>query len=353
MERTKRYILPLMFMLVPLGFISFGLIHEGQHYALLIAFVAILATTVRNNWITAFSWYLCAWVLFICIYRMAHPTPQIVFTRAMEQLFYMAAGLAIYSAVVNTKNIKQDYFYNIICIAALIQGVIAISQSFGFDPVVWGLNLITNAKPTLDPRTMTGTLGNNNFLAAYLAISMPFFFRKNWFYGLILIIPVLYLCNTTSAIVPVIIGAMFFFYPRMSAKVKVIIGVVSAAIIFWYAVFQHTPIHTNPRWGLWAGVLKQVFYSPFTFICGYGPGAGWGQTFPMHNEWLQCLQKYGIIGLTLLAGYVLTIYRGNRMLLTAFIIAAINMFGNYPLHLAPSVFLIIIVAGLIEREKEA
>ena len=356
MDKVRQNIIFIMFSVLPFGFLSFGIIHVGQHLAFLIAFVAILASTVKNNWITGFFWYLCAWILFICIFRMAYGMPNVVFGDAMNQFIFFSGGLAIYSAIANQKtNIQLETYYNIICIAALIQAGMAISQFFGFDPVIWGLNLFTDARPFLDPNTMTGTLGNNNFLSAYVAISLPFFFRKNWFYGIILLVPVLYFGKTTSAFVPAIIGTTLYFWPKLNNKLKVIVVSLGAVSCVFYAVFQHTPFYLNPRWVAWSKALGLWFYSPYSVAFGRGPGAGWGESYPMHNEWLQGLYQFGIIGLALMCGYVLTAClttcRKNRILFTAFIIAIINMFGNYSLHLSPSAFLIIIIAGLIERER--
>ncbi|MBA7562989.1 hypothetical protein ES708_04642 [subsurface metagenome] len=70
----------------------------------------------------------------------------------------------------------------------------------------------------------------------------------------------------------------------------------------------------------------------------------------MHNDWLTLFYQYGLVGLSFVIGFVMTIYRGNKMLFSAFIIILVNMVGNYPLHLAPSAFLIIIIVGLMEKE---
>jgi hypothetical protein len=351
MHLTKKYMLLIMFLLVPFGFLSFGIIHTGQRLAFIVAFVVIMSATVRNNWLSNLAWYLCAWMIFVFIFRMVYGVPDVVFADATNELIYVAAGIAIYLAVSRSR-MRNSCYFNIICTAALIQAVLAISQRLGFDPVVWTLNRFTTATPLLSVTALTGTLGNPNFLAAYLAISLPFFFRPRWVYGLIPIIPVIYLCNTTSAFVPAIIGAIYFFYHQLSKRTLCIVSAISALMITYYAFFTpgHGPLHTNPRWSDWELALKQVLHSPFTMIFGMGPGAGWGKPYPMHNEWLQCLHQFGLIGFYLLTGYVATICRSHRILFTAFIIAVINMVGNYSLHLAPSAFLIVIIAGLIERE---
>jgi hypothetical protein len=102
---------------------------------------------------------------------------------------------------------------------------------------------------------------------------------------------------------------------------------------------------------LWREALGLIFYHPVMTILGSGPGAWWGHPFPMHNEFLQGWHQYGSIGLLLILGYVVTIYRRSPVLFSAFIIMCVNMAGNYPLHLAPSGFLFIMIAALIEREK--
>lgn len=53
----------------------------------------------------------------------------------------------------------------------------------------------------------------------------------------------------------------------------------------------------------------------------------------------------------IIAGYIITIYRGNKILFGAFCAACVNAIGNYPLHLPPSAFLIIMIIGLIEKER--
>jgi hypothetical protein len=60
-----------------------------------------------------------------------------------------------------------------------------------------------------------------------------------------------------------------------------------------------------------------------------------------------------MVGLWIVGGYVLTLWRGNRFLFAALLIALINAGGNYNLHLAPSAALIAVIAGLIERDLAA
>ena len=355
----KDHLTLIMFLLLPFGFLSYGMIHEGQHLAFILAAVVVMGSLIANRYVKGFYFYLAVWMLFAMLYRMFMPLHPSVFALLMNQVAFFAAGGVLYIAVSRSKT-GIETFYNAICIGAIVQTLIAVSQSLGFDPVLFAIRFFVSAGPMLDPTTMTGSLGNPNFLAAYIAISLPFFFRKNWAYFIPVLVYVLYCSKTTSAFVPVIIGATYFYHERIFKNPNIerwcwhrIVGasLLVVGLSLWYAIFNHTPFYSNPRWTDWYSVLSIWSKSSFAIVFGMGPGAVWSKPYPMHNEWLECLYQYGTIGFALLAGYVVTIYRGNKILFTAFLIAAINIFGNYAIHLSPSAFLIIIVAGLIERES--
>jgi hypothetical protein len=346
------YALLITFLLVPFGFLAFGVIHQGHHFAFMLAAILCVAWQIKNRFISVFLTYIVAWMIFVFIYSMKFPIPKIVVSSALESTMYIFAGCLLYYLVTASK-IDKERFYNVICVAALAQMALALCQLIGFDPILVGLQFAFSpgqAKSLL-PGHLTGSLGNNNFLAAYLAISLPFFFRRNWFYAIPFIAFALYKSNTTSAVVPAILASVYFFHEKLTKR-ELYLGIFGGIlVILAYACFQHTPFYENPRWKDWIAAIQQMIISPYPVILGMGPGAGWGKGYPMHNEWLQCFHQFGVIGLSLLAGYVLTVYRKNKMLFAAFIIAAINMFGNYSIHLAPSAFLIILITGLMEREK--
>ena len=353
----RDYALTALYLLLPFGFLSYGMVHEGQHLAFVLAAVVVIGLLITNRLVSAFYFYLAVWMLFAMLYRLFFQLPPSVFPLLMNEVAFFAAGGICYIAVSRSK-IGLETFYNAICAGAVVQSLMAISQSLGFDPVLWFLRFFVNADPLLDPTTMTGSLGNPNFLAAYLAISLPFFFRRKWCWFIPVLAVVLYCSKTTSAFVPAVIGVAYFYHEfifRGPFRWHYIVGavLVVVGVSLGYAIFNHTPFYSNPRWSDWSDVLLIWSKSSFAVVFGMGPGAMWSKPYPMHNEWLECLYQFGTIGFSLLAAYVVSIWRGNKMLFTAFLIAAINIFGNYAIHLSPSAFLIIIVAGLIERERTA
>jgi hypothetical protein len=110
------------------------------------------------------------------------------------------------------------------------------------------------------------------------------------------------------------------------------------------------------RFGMWMMALRKVFVSWGSLIFGVGPAANFGRKYPLHNEYVAMWFEFGLIGLALMIGYIVTTVKmlsksGNRLLLTSFTIAFLDMMGNSSLHIAPTAFLIIIVCGLIERER--
>ncbi len=330
-------------MVLPFGFLSKGLVFTGQHYAFVIGCLAIIASQIGNVFIRSFLYYLCGWELLILVYAVGFHVPQEIILTSMNTLIYFAFGALVYVSVIKS-TVRKETFYNLICIAAIIQSAIGLFQVLKFDPVVWLLNLYVPTQQLWNFWDPTGTLGNPGFLAAFIVISAPFFFRKGWRYALPLLLGVLWMTHARGAIIPLIVGTAFYFFGWQ----WIVLGIAPAVM---YALYNGRPVYMSDRFDYWQEAIRQVFASPFSVVLGMGPGAGWGKPFPLHSEWVTCLHNYGVVGLSLMAGYVGTIHRGNRILFTSFLIATINMVGNFPLHLAPSAFLIIIIAGLIERER--
>jgi hypothetical protein len=360
-------IILLCFILVPFGYLSDGILHQGHHLAFVLSFVVITGSLTKNKFLYLFSIYLSLWYIYICIVRMMYGIPAIYTVDATNALLYISIGMAIYTAVANS-SIDKEKVYNVICATSLVQCALALMQIMGLDPILSFLNNWFNAQPLLDRHSPIGSLVNPNFLSAYVSITLPLWFRGRWKYLIGIPITVIILCKTTSAFIPAVIGCVYYFWPRIWVKVNkrdwyeayevfVSVTLLIVACVL-YAMFSHASILDNPRWGMWVSALTISFANWNTILVGMGPGAGWTQPYPLHSEPVTMLYQYGIVGLALLAGFIVTVPRHNRMLYAAFIIAVINSFGNYPLHLSPSAFLIIIICGMIsgtagEREPAA
>ena len=350
-----KHLIGLSLLLCPLGVLISDTFYSGQHDLFLALGFVIVGSLSSNRWVSWFSYQLAAWMLLaLFLARMGVVSPGLAGSFKATSILVFT-GIALFVAVSQSR-VRDHIFYNWVCISVLVQCVVAVLQWAGADPVTWFLNLYVPSKSLVQ---VYGILGNPNFLGGYVAIGVPFFFRRGWAWGLPLLAFVLYISMTTSAVIPAIIGTCWFFLPwatnwgrgRMWAKgVLALVAVSTVLFASWYAVYSHTSIFANDRWQIWGRALMAWESNPFSILFGNGPGTS-SERYPVHSEWVACLYQYGLVGISFLVGFVATIGKGDRFLFTSFMIACINMFGNYPLHLAPSAFLIILVAGLLERGR--
>lgn len=367
------------FLLVPVGFLSYGVILNGHHNALIIAAAAIAGCQIKNIWLRLFVVYAALWLLWCNLQYMWAPD---LFGRTLAHktlgetqtgIMWVLMAALIFMGVTKAK-LKTRWFCLAIRVVAIAQMAIAISQIFGFDPVTWFLNIAAPAiegqqhTGKLDAILPTGSLGNTNFLAGFLAVSAMFFLEKWWRLALIPIAFILFKANTTTAAVAMNVGFTIYFFPAFRAYTRRLdfaptLGKIflwcaapaafGGAIMLYVNVVDTVPFwNDNHRIPAWIETFEKVFSSWPRLLFGFGPIAKHPELHPLHNEWLAVLYKYGIAGFSLCCGYAITVWRQNRTLLAAFVAASVNCLGNPAMHLAPSAFLVILIIGLIERERQ-
>ncbi len=352
MDILKKYMVIISYILVPFGFLSLGLIYTGQHYAILLAMTLILSTFIKDTSVRLFLIFCVLWQVVILCYAMVYPIAKLASSAGFGVIIYSTVGATIYYAV-QISEVKKSHYYNAICIAALIQSALAISQFFLFDPTIWLVKQFVPASHLLVNGTMVGTIGNPNFLAAFLAISLPFFFRKNWFYFIPLLAGILLMSKASSAVLPAIAGSAYFLYKLSGTRlVKYAIPATAITAILLYLFFDKGVLD-SPRFEYWTHAYRQVTAWWVTTVFGMGPGASWGRPFPIHSEWVSCFHQFGIIGIGLFVSFIIKQFWKNSqddILTSAFIVIVVNLMGNSALHYAPIAFLICIIVGLMERE---
>lgn len=333
-------------LLIPFGFMA-PVIHQGHVYALMLICFIGLALAMPSLWFRGFGLYVAAWWLYV-MYRVwigvAIPELHAVaIDAALFLMFGMVALLAVYHST-----FPQQTWFNVICIAALIQAIIGILQVIGCDPISTILSSIVIVRGENPFTTPTGTLGNQNFLGAFLAISLPFFFRRGWWVAAPVITFGLVISHTTAACFAAVMGAAFYFGGWLC-----FFGLAIAGTGYLY-FFDYQHIFQGDRWQFAGDILQKVGTSWKSSWFGFGPGITWEAGNTPHNEYTWTLFNYGAVGLAIMTGYILTAYRGNRAraLFTAFLILCINMIGNHALHTTPTALLAIIIIALMERERK-
>lgn len=324
-------------------------------------FFSLLAATLLlpNMWLKLMGLLITAWLGYAYLLKFLGPFPSGPFIDASLIIFF---GSLLYLFVFHS-NLSPAFYFGAMCISALIQASIAICQRMWFDPVSETLAYLVTVTGVLDFSTPVGTLGNTNFLGAYLAISLPFFFRRKWAWFLPIIAYGLYITNARAACGAAIVGTGFFFLGW-----KGFFGAIIPGLAYITAVGGHSwgqLLHSD-RYLFWIDAIKRVCDSVPSFLVGYGQGTTWMINNELHSEYAATFFRYGIIGLFCMGGYIVTTFRdvrayrspsrrllraGGNTPLTAFLILCVNMVANHPLHIVPTAILAVVVMALLEREK--
>ncbi len=295
---------------------------------------------IPNLWLRLIGLNIVGWLGYAYVASFVGSFPSGPF---IDMSLIIFLGLLFYLFVFYF-HLPLTFYYGIICVSALIQAAIAICQHLWFDPVSTLLVSVVKVTGEMDFSTPVGTLGNPNFLGAYLAISLPFFFRRRWVWFLPVIGYSLYIADASAACGAAIIGLGFFFLGKWG-----FIAIVPA-IVYVVILGRHS-ILTLDRYSFWMDAIQKACHSPSSFLFGYGQGTTWQVGNQLHNEYVATFFHYGITGLSCMVAYMVSLFRGNKTLVTALLILAVNMGWNHPLHTVPTAMLAIIVIALIEREK--
>lgn len=346
-KKMTNYLLIGSFVLIPFAILAREIIHVGQEFAFILSAVVLAGSLLPNRWAKIFIFYFVIWQLILLI-RAFFNVGDYQAEAALGTLLFLLSATIIFIITYSAK-FPNETFYKFICIAAFIQADLAILQKFGTDIPYKLISLFTPVERGLGEYAAVGTLGNSNFLAAFLAISLPFFFRPNWFRALPHIFLGLMVSNAATANVAAAIGIGYFFFGAKGAGILAFLAAI-------YLICVKGISMDSERLSWWVKAVREICQSWKTIIFGRGPGASWLSPDPriyeaIHNEYVSTFYQYGLLGLVFLIGFLKTLLTGNRILVTALVIASVNCLGNFPLHLAPSTFLIVLIVGMIERER--
>ncbi len=316
---------------------------QGHVYGLILFSILGASLLLPNLWLKLIGLMISAWLGYSVMIAFVKPYPLTPFVNVSIIIFLgMVFFLFIfYSAL------PLDFCFGAICVSALAQAALGICQKLWFDPVSTIISKVVVTTGALDFSTPTGTLANPNFLGAYLAISIPFFFRRRWIGFVPVVAFGLCITNASAACGAAIIGIGYFLWGWKGCLKAILPGLVYITMIG--DSLDH--LLADDRYSLWIDAIEKVRLSVPSFFFGYGQGTAWRPDNLLHSEYVMTLFSFGGIGLVCMAAYIVTIYRGQRHLFTAFLILCVNMAANHPLHTVPTAMLAITIIALIEREK--
>lgn len=261
--------------------------------------------------LAVFSLYLIAWEACLLFYN---PSFGIFLP------FLLGIGMIVCVAGLTESN-KRTLAW-VYLTACLFQVPLAILQKLG---VWWIFRPVDHALPQV-----SGWAGGPALLSHLLAPSIPLAI----FYCWPLVIPILLamlLAGSVGGILAAAIGGMWAAWrvPRM----RLYAAILGASGLL-YALVRHG-LHLSFRWEIWKFTLKDLYSGAGawgivkTVLIGDGPGGfssrhyilhsdgmastPWGE---MHNEFLQIFFDFGIIGIILLAFFILDVF--TRRAFTSF-----------------------------------
>jgi len=300
------------------------------------------------------------------------------------------AGAYVYKFV-SENDLPAEKWFMFIRIAVIAQIASAIPQLWEVSTVAWALSHFTNVQEKL-PGHLVGTLGNRNYLAAFIAFSVPMF--AGWKTidikghkispALVGIFVFLGFCLSPGTLAAIIGMGFFLTHGKKLWKRLVAMSIASKIAIIFAVCYVYTTgnhlnefqalpgqlseflstgkITTDPfqgdvgRFAMWMMAISKLSAHWAMMVFGYGPGAYWGREYPIHGEYVSVLFQYGLIGLVIVLGYICStgkflLKNGDKILATSFLIICLDCIGNFPMQIATTAFLIIIILGLIERER--
>lgn len=382
----KDTIIAICFFMFPFMVLAPGLIWRGQQLFFITMGLVIIAFQIKNLLVRSFLLYAMTWQLYLFM---------AAFNKGLNPgnglsviLCLMAAGIVF--KFVSEGNLPKEKWYTVIRWVVAIQVVIGGLQLAGYNLVQILLAEITLVRADL-PTHIVGTLGNRNFLGAFIAISLPLFaswkaatYRGiNW--SVVVMVIFLFFClspGTLAGIMGLTIYYVALKRPRhgvaylgLSVMLSVIFGTIYVLFIntdhlneFRLLAQQWNELNTVNevitettsgdigRMAMWMVAGYRLIHDPVAFFIGFGPGAFWGRAYPLHSEYVAMWFQFGLVGIFMLASYIiinlrLLIKKGDAILLASFSVICLDMVGNFPAEVASTAFLIIIVCGLIERER--
>lgn len=227
-------------------------------------------------------------------------------------------------------------------------------QALHRDPLQHGLHPIVGNVLTPANSVLLGTLGNENWVAAYLAILVPLASPP---------LAALFLVATVATksylgLAAATLG-LLVHHPRARGRVLAAAGCAGAALL---ALRGLTTIPGGARLDIWRLGLTEWPTSAGAVLFGHGPGA-WFMEIPTlqrlrnvwidewfaqaHNEVVQLVYEHGLAGLVCLAGFLWWHRAAVRGAYAGAVVAlAVECLGMFPFRLATLGALAIVVLGL-------
>lgn len=161
---------------------------------------------------------------------------------------------------------------------------------------------------TDDFRNVSGTFGNPTNLGAYLAVCLPFAFRRKYLWGLPLLIAI-YLTGSASAALGAATAIIVYLFLK-NKKIGITIFIILLIAGLTFVKYNPNFLDPSGKIEIWQTALKNW---RMNWLIGFGPGSfeafiyhmpnigiWWTRT---HNLIVHILHNFGVIGLAIFGAF--------------------------------------------------
>lgn len=397
-------------------------IRAPKEFYSILGFIMIIAVTIANYHLKPFKnkfllafWVWCFLTTIFNSYLMPVFLPQAVLQMpsslfAWKEMFYVSLVIftvyCISSFVPNPPkkfiignlvidcsdlSFKQSFriMCNIVSFIIIAMGIYCVIQAIGLDqwfrtcdystgwiadhPLSGHVNSVGHIS-----RRVVGTLGNPSILAMWIAICLPMclYLRSRLGYVAYLMgLGVIGITISATAILGAVLSTFaYFFFNYKKTLLVILILLIPFAYMQSAKIWDKAEHLLNPTGRI--EVHKEMFkilenraitgmgLGTFEYIIGYNPeivsklnNQNWRE---LHDEYGQIWFSTGLIGLTLIAGFIITIMMGflknvnfeSITLFCSMLVFLIMSFSYFTMRVSPISFYGTIFLGLLLRQGE-
>ena len=280
----------------------------------------------------------------------------------------------------NTTQLR--YIYRSIVVIGVVMSGYCILQYFRLDQFV-SLDLDNKTSLIKNMARVSGTMGHPTVVAPFIAMLIPIVWAKSKKWLVIPMIIAVLITHSQMAIGAMIVGIIIYFTLRKEKWLKTaVIGFVLLSIIGGVSIANSEKIRdymigsASGRVAMWQGISKDLMkpmdkdiatpriytgkgIGSFRFVF-HSRNKGFENVKIAHNEYLEIIYDLGIVGLFL---FIMSLWemivpafgkcrKTSRALFTSIVIVAISAVGLFVWHMAGTLFLSLVIIGLINTDQE-
>lgn len=302
-------------------------IYQTEGFVLVISVLGALAFSIPDRLVASFGAYLCVGYMTLFIlqaFNITNTEPAVI----ANSLHISTVAMTVY-ILTRFGTTSEKRHLDAICAISCVLAVLGLAGA-------------------VRGREVVATLGNQNFLGAFLAIGAFSCIRPQRWGWLFLILPALWFCRTTAAIASFLAGLGF-----MAWRWK---GLVLSAIpaVAYFLLIKRSSTSIMQRLDFWTDCWEKITSSWWTVIVGFGPGIPWRTDNTLHSVYADILWNLGIIGLIFTAVYIRRSFRiaANRRIAAMITAACVDGIGNHLTQTIPTACLAAIIFALNDRNLQ-